>query len=140
MLHLVLLAVLAAEPALPDPPVGAVPAVVALELGDEVFRKGLVFHEVKTPSLVVTEPRFRLYLDQQLRAERAEAAKLIIGEDLRQCLIRCEGCKAPSPTASSFHSTSFWVGFTIGAVVAVAVTGAAAYGAYTLAQDLSQPK
>lgn len=126
----------AVAPALPEPPA----RVLALELGDEVFRKGLVFHKVVAPSLVVPEVQFKLYLDQQVIAEYERKRNSELSDKLKECLIRCEGCKAPDPKSSSFHSTSFWVGAVIGTVVGIAVTSVAAYGAYTLARDLSQPK
>lgn len=122
MIALALLAVLAAEPSASLPEPNEVEAVVA---GDTVKRTGLW----------ISEERFQKYLAQQVRADRAEAKTGAVSEELRTCLVRCEGCKAPAPGTSTFSSGSFIFGAVVGTIVGVAITGAATYGIYVLARD-----
>lgn len=115
----ILAAVLAAEPV---PPAGTVPAA---EVASVEKDKPAPFTGV-----LVTPERFELYLGQQKSLTAAEARNQELQSHLKDCLVRCEGCKVPE--GSSFHKTSFTVGVVVGGVVTLAITAVAGYGIYEI--------
>lgn len=117
-----LLAVLSADPAVVVPPAETVPAaeVVGMEKGKPASFDGIL----------VTPGRFEAYLNLQKKLTEAEARNAELQSHLKDCLVKCEGCKPPE--GSSFHKTSFTVGMVVGGVVTIAVTAAVGYGVYEL--------
>jgi hypothetical protein len=89
--------------------------------------------------LLLTEARFNAYVEQQKRAEGAEA-KLATVEKQRDDLVKSdEACKARCPEdGTADGKRKFWLGATVGAVVVTAVLSVVAYGVVEAAKALNK--
>lgn len=84
--------------------------------------------------LAMTEYRFRVYVEQQLRAEKAEARGAALEKSLAASVVDAEMCHAKMEASAG--QRNFWIGVGVGAVVATALAAVVAYGVVEVARTL----
>jgi hypothetical protein len=89
--------------------------------------------------LLLTEERFKVYVEQQGRADKAEASLAVVGKQRDDCVKSDEACKARCPEdGTADGKRKFWLGVTTGAVITTAVLGAIAWGIVEAAKALNK--